>query len=88
MRVFRAKSMATTMSNIEREVALVNNKLQHLLGQLYTALKVEEVKEDVRIVVQAHSSSSVEVFPPAFNAPALLPQVCLDFALENAEGRF
>lgn len=88
---WRAKSRNDLLVSIQRKTADAEKKLESLLIQLCTALKVDEtilkLDERMRNLIEEVLRSQ-ERFHPAFKVPMLPGKVYLDFESKDAGGKF
>lgn len=84
-RGFKAKTLAELMGKIQGETSDAENNLQHLLTQLSSAIKTDEMGENLRGAIEERLSPPEE-FRPAFNVPILPGSVRLDFKSKDADG--
>lgn len=62
-------------------------KLQHQFSELCTAAKCEQMEDDLRGMIERNRFAA-ESFRSAFNAPALLPNIRLDFDSKDGNEHF
>lgn len=82
-----AKSISQCLRGILGTANRAEGTLQHQLTQLCSPVQSDRREYNSRSVFENYGGS-VERFRPAFNAPALLPKIRLDFDSKDSNGRF
>lgn len=82
----RANSITKSLRDVCSTAILAEGTLQHQLAQLSNVVKSNQLIDDIRGMTEKNRNA-VEIFRPAFNVPALLPNIRLDFDSKDEKGQ-
>lgn len=82
----RANTIAKSLREVCGTASRAEGALQHQLTQLCSAVKSDQLKDDLQGLIEKNRLPA-ERFRPAFNAPALLPNIRLDFDCKDGKGQ-